>query len=183
MGIDRRRCASICTVVGVIASIGIACSERESRNTRRYQANPAETQRAQAANLSLSQWIDELKKAYVSRGIEGFEAARRSLADQASTVADGPDYDTAAMVLRLGETPITQKEESLTRKLRTLAQFIEAHPGKSGGESERLGDSLLSYAFGNSAIDDGSVPARIVALYEVIAGDASIGVPPERTGR
>jgi len=130
------------------------------------------------AEKSVSEWMDELKAVCVSRGIEGFNATRNLMIAHQSELQDDPEYDTVSMVLGLGETVITKKEAELAGRLRTLARYVEEHPGRSGLVWMRLRAKLYSYSFGNGPIDEDSVPARLAAGYEVIAkghSDSRVG--------
>ncbi len=123
----------------------------------------------ESAHKSVSQWVDELKAAYISDGIRGFDAARNSMIANEKLLPDDLDHDTAAMVLGLGETGSTKKEAKLTAQLQSLAMFIETHPGRARAEQEELEGKLFSYSFGNGPIDYDSVPAKLADLYFIIA--------------
>ncbi len=120
---------------------------------------------------NVPEWIDELERAYVADGIEGFQAARRLMADD-SALTDSPGYDTAAMVLGLGETGTSRKEVQLAAELRRLAEYIEQHPGQAHAEGGRLRNKLFSYSFGSSGIgmdDKDNVAIKLDGLYSSIA--------------
>lgn len=114
-------------------------------------------------------WVGDLKAAYISGGIRGFDAAKNSMIANEGVLPDDLDHDTAAMVLGLGETGTIKKEAELTVQLRSLAKYIEAHPRRARAEYEQLRDKLFSYSFGNGPIDYESVPAKLADLYSLIA--------------
>jgi hypothetical protein len=82
---------------------------------------------------------------------------------------DDPDFDTAAMVLGLGETVITRKRAELAIELRALAKQVEANPGRSYKVHGRLIDKLFSHCFGNGPVDPESISMQLADLYWVIA--------------
>ncbi len=118
---------------------------------------------------NVSEWVDDLRAAYRAEGIRGLDETRRRMIVNESLLREDPAYDTAAMLLGLGETAITAKESELTAELRTLAKYIEMHPGQSRDEYDRLRGKLFSYSFGNGPVEPDSVPAKLADLYSLIA--------------
>lgn len=121
------------------------------------------------AEFRVSEWINQLEAAYRTEGVRGFLFTRDSMRADKSALQDDLDYDTASMVLGLRETEITKKESELTAQLRSLASYIETHPGQARAQQEELEGRLFSYSFGNGPVDYDSVPARLAALYSMIA--------------
>lgn len=131
---------------------------------------------------SISDWVVELRTIYLVDGIQGFYPTKGFMIAEQSALRSDPDYDTAVMVLGLGETDVTKKEAELTAQLRTLATYIEAHPGRSRAAWMRLRVKLFSYSFGKGPIDGDSVAVKLVALYEVIAhGNRDLGAGAAKT--
>lgn len=159
------RMAGIMLAVLAFWLCAAGCDGRADKNGEPDGGQPAGGVR------NVPEWIDELGRAYAADGIEGFQAARRLMADD-SALTDSLGYDTAAMVLGLGETGTSRKEVQLAAELRRLAEYIEQHPGQSHAEAGRLGNKLFSYWFGSSGIgmdDKDNVAIKLDGLYSFIA--------------
>lgn len=133
---------------------------------------------------TLQDWVEYMQKEYAEGGIEAFQKARMSLKKNRHAHTDEWEYDVAAMVLRLGETPIAEKEPEFVADVRELAISIEANPGESTKEWLALRTKLYDCMFGNGGIDPETTTIRIVRLYSLIArGDPDILTPEERSGK
>jgi len=126
-----------------------------------------------AEGLSIAERVARLRSAFARGGIEAYLRAKRSMLEQGGRLASDEDFHTAGLVFAIhDDDALMSKERELATRLRALADAIERAPGESGREWRAFSNALVSYSFGNSPLESGSVAVELVSLYADIAGTA-----------